>query len=103
MAKKRIKVGIIGLGVIGSVHADAYAVNAGEAKLAAVCDVLPERVASVCGGAAGDFPAREIYLIEYRVALSNAFQSCSGVSAASSASRFGCLMKVSVSPESSLM
>lgn len=49
MSKKRIKVGIIGLGAIGSVHADAYAANAGEAELTAVCDVQPERVAAIGG------------------------------------------------------
>jgi len=47
MSKRRIKVGIIGLGAIGSIHADAYAANSNECEIAAVCDVMPERVEAV--------------------------------------------------------
>lgn len=47
MAGKKLKVGVIGLGAIGKVHADAYAANAGGVEIAAVCDVLPDRVKDV--------------------------------------------------------
>ncbi len=36
---KKLKIGIIGLGAIGKVHADSYAANAADAEIAAVCDV----------------------------------------------------------------
>lgn len=36
---KIMKVGIIGMGSIGNVHADAYAANAGAAQLTAICDI----------------------------------------------------------------
>ena len=39
MEMRKLKVGIIGMGTIGNVHADAYAANAGEAELAAICDI----------------------------------------------------------------
>ena len=41
---KKIKIGIIGAGSIGSVHANAYATLA-DAELYALCDILPERLA----------------------------------------------------------
>ncbi len=41
---KRMKVGIIGMGTIGAVHAEAYAANAREADLTAICDVSGERL-----------------------------------------------------------
>lgn len=44
--KQKNKVGIIGLGTIGKVHADAYA-NCPSAELAATCDILPDRLAEV--------------------------------------------------------
>lgn len=46
MANKKIRVGVIGLGAIGSVHLDAYAACGNEAEITAICDVLPERVKS---------------------------------------------------------
>ncbi|MBN2451283.1 MAG: Gfo/Idh/MocA family oxidoreductase [Lentisphaeria bacterium] len=39
----KVKVGIIGVGTIGSVHADAYA-KVGDAELVALCDILPDRL-----------------------------------------------------------
>ncbi|MFO7535518.1 MAG: Gfo/Idh/MocA family oxidoreductase [Kiritimatiellia bacterium] len=36
---KKLKVGVIGLGAIGSVHVDAYKVHAAKAELTAICDV----------------------------------------------------------------
>ena len=47
MKDRRLKVGVIGLGAIGSIHADAYAAHADKAELVAVSDVLPERVKTV--------------------------------------------------------
>jgi len=41
---KKIKIGIIGAGSIGSVHADAYAKLA-DAEVYALCDILPDRLA----------------------------------------------------------
>ena len=38
-----VKIGIIGCGAIGSVHADAYA-KYSEAQVVALCDILPDRV-----------------------------------------------------------
>lgn len=37
--KRKLKVGIIGMGAIGSVHADAYGAHKDDAELAAICDV----------------------------------------------------------------
>lgn len=39
----KVKVGIIGVGTIGSVHADAYA-KVPEAQVIALCDILPDRL-----------------------------------------------------------
>jgi predicted dehydrogenase len=36
---KKLKVGVIGLGAIGSVHVDAYKAHAAKAELTAICDV----------------------------------------------------------------
>ena len=44
MAKK-LKLGIIGMGAIGNVHASAHAA-VGEAELVVVCDLLPEKLAA---------------------------------------------------------
>ena len=44
MAKK-LRLGIIGMGAIGNVHAQAHAA-VGEAELVAVCDLLPEKLAA---------------------------------------------------------
>ena len=41
-----LKVGLVGAGLIGQVHARAYG-NLPDAKLAAVADIRPERVAAV--------------------------------------------------------
>ncbi|NMA43658.1 MAG: Gfo/Idh/MocA family oxidoreductase [Oligosphaeraceae bacterium] len=41
---KKIKIGIIGAGAIGSVHANAYAKLA-DAEVYALCDILPDRLA----------------------------------------------------------
>jgi predicted dehydrogenase len=41
---KKLKVGVIGLGAIGSVHTDAYKANAAAADLVAVCDVDAARL-----------------------------------------------------------
>ena len=38
-----VKIGIIGCGAIGSVHADAYAKNS-DAKVVALCDILPDKL-----------------------------------------------------------
>jgi len=46
MSKDKIKVGIIGLGAIGDVHADAYRAAAG-AEIAAVCDISDARLAEI--------------------------------------------------------
>jgi len=46
--KQKIKVGIVGLGTIGKVHADAYA-HCADAELAAMCDVHAGRLAEVSG------------------------------------------------------
>lgn len=43
---KKIKVGIIGMGAIGAVHAEAYAANSAAAELTAICDVAAERLKS---------------------------------------------------------
>jgi predicted dehydrogenase len=40
---KRVKVGVIGLGAIGTVHADSYAAT-GEAEIAALCDIDAARL-----------------------------------------------------------
>lgn len=40
---KKIKIGIIGAGTIGSVHAEAYA-KVADAELVALCDILPDRL-----------------------------------------------------------
>lgn len=44
--EKKIRVGIIGMGAIGAVHADAYAANSGAAEIVAICDVAEERLKS---------------------------------------------------------
>ena len=44
MARK-LKLGIIGMGAIGNVHAQAHAA-VGEAELVAVCDILPQKLAA---------------------------------------------------------
>jgi len=41
---ERMKTGIIGMGSIGNVHADAYAANATEAELSAICDIDAEKL-----------------------------------------------------------
>ena len=41
---KKLKVGVVGMGAIGSVHADAYKANAGAAEIAAICDVDAARL-----------------------------------------------------------
>jgi len=46
MSRNKLKVGIIGLGAIGSVHADAYA-SSPEAEIAAICDVSEARLAEI--------------------------------------------------------
>ena len=40
---KKIKVGIIGAGAIGSVHADNYK-NVADAEVIALCDILPDKL-----------------------------------------------------------
>ena len=40
---KKVRIGIIGCGTIGSVHADAYA-KVAEAEVVALCDILPDRL-----------------------------------------------------------
>lgn len=42
---KRVKVGVIGIGAIGTIHADAYKATP-EAELTAICDVSKERLSS---------------------------------------------------------
>jgi len=46
MSKNKVKVGIIGAGAIGAVHADAYAASS-EAEIAAICDVSEARLAEI--------------------------------------------------------
>ena len=41
--EKKVRIGIIGCGAIGSVHADAYA-KVPNAELVALCDILPDRL-----------------------------------------------------------
>ena len=41
--EKKVRIGIIGCGAIGSVHADAYA-KVANAELVALCDILPDRL-----------------------------------------------------------
>ena len=41
---KKIRIGIVGMGTIGSVHANAYA-KVPNAEVYAVCDILPDRLA----------------------------------------------------------
>jgi predicted dehydrogenase len=40
---RKVKIGIIGVGTIGSVHAEAY-VKVPDAQVVALCDILPERL-----------------------------------------------------------
>ena len=40
---KKVKIGIIGAGTIGSVHADAYA-KVADAEVVALCDILADRL-----------------------------------------------------------
>jgi predicted dehydrogenase len=42
--RTKTKIGIIGAGTIGSVHADAYK-KVADADLVALCDILPDRLA----------------------------------------------------------
>ena len=72
MATKRLKIGVIGLGNIGSVHMDAYAASAGEAEVTAVCDLLPERVK-----AQGDKFAVPGRFADYRALLRSDVQAVS--------------------------
>ena len=44
--KQKVKVGIVGLGAIGKVHADAYA-HCPDAEITALCDVAAGRLAEV--------------------------------------------------------
>ena len=46
--KQKVKVGIIGLGTIGKVHADAYG-HCSDAELMALCDVDADRLAACRG------------------------------------------------------
>ena len=46
MSNNKVKVGIIGLGAIGSVHADAYNSTPG-AEITAVCDVSDARLSEI--------------------------------------------------------
>ncbi|MBI2440430.1 MAG: Gfo/Idh/MocA family oxidoreductase [Lentisphaerae bacterium] len=46
--KNKVKVGIIGLGAIGAVHADAYRA-APDAEIAAICDIAEARLAALGG------------------------------------------------------
>ncbi|MBI2438923.1 MAG: Gfo/Idh/MocA family oxidoreductase [Lentisphaerae bacterium] len=48
MKKNKVKVGIIGLGAIGSVHADAYRA-APDAEIAAICDIAEARLTALGG------------------------------------------------------
>ncbi len=54
---KKLKVGVVGMGAIGSVHADAYKANAAAADLVAVCDVDAARLEAKAGnlGVAGRY------------------------------------------------
>ena len=40
---EKIRIGIIGCGTIGSVHADAYA-KVKDAEVVALCDILPDKL-----------------------------------------------------------
>lgn len=42
---KKVKIGIIGAGTIGSVHADAYA-EVADAEVVGICDILPDKLAA---------------------------------------------------------
>jgi len=44
--KQKVKVGIVGLGAIGNVHADAYA-HCSDAELTALCDVDAGRLTAL--------------------------------------------------------
>jgi len=46
MNKNKVKVGIVGLGAIGSIHADAYHATSG-AEIAAICDIFDARLAEI--------------------------------------------------------
>jgi len=46
MNKDKVKIGIIGLGAIGSIHADAYQATSG-AEIAAICDISDARLAEI--------------------------------------------------------
>jgi len=46
MSKNRVKVGIIGLGAIGAVHADAYHATP-DAEITAICDISDARLAEI--------------------------------------------------------
>ena len=46
MGKNKIKVGIIGMGAIGAIHADAYHA-AKNVEIAAICDVAEERLSAM--------------------------------------------------------
>ncbi len=46
MHKNKVKIGIIGLGAIGSVHADAYHASS-ECEITAICDILEDRLAVI--------------------------------------------------------
>ncbi|MDO9542544.1 MAG: Gfo/Idh/MocA family oxidoreductase [Kiritimatiellia bacterium] len=46
MSRNKVKVGIIGLGAIGSVHADAYHVSP-DAEITVVCDISDARLAEI--------------------------------------------------------
>lgn len=41
---KKVRLGVVGLGAIGSVHADAYMAHGQACEIVAVCDVMEERV-----------------------------------------------------------
>ena len=40
---QKVRIGIIGCGTIGSVHADAYK-KVADAEIVALCDILPDRL-----------------------------------------------------------
>ena len=42
--RDKVKIGIIGIGTIGSVHATTYA-QVENAEVVALCDILPDRLA----------------------------------------------------------
>ncbi len=42
--KQKVKVGIIGMGAIGAVHADAFTANSQDAEIAILCDINAERL-----------------------------------------------------------